>query len=367
MTDPRLQKLASILVNYSTKVKPGDWVVIQSQFNAEPMIEAVLKEVLKAGGYPSVSVTSDILKEAQLKYASDEQIQWVSPLDDMVIRKADVYIYLEAVENTSGLGSIDPKKQQLRQVALTELNKIMFERSGNGDFRWVFAQYPCPAFAQAAKMSLREFEDFVYQATGADSEDAVAYWQKIHVNQQRMIDWLKGKKTVQIRGANADLSLSIEGRNFINSDGNQNMPSGEIYTSPIENSANGWVYFTFPAIYNGREVEGVRLEFKDGKVVNATAKKNEEFLHAMLDTDEGARYLGELGIGTNFGIDRFTGSILYDEKIGGTFHLAVGNGFLEAGGKNLSSIHWDLICDMREDGEILVDGEAFFKNGKFQV
>jgi aminopeptidase len=216
-------------------------------------------------------------------------------------------------------------------------------------------------------MSLSDYENFIYKATFADQDDPVAVWQKIHTEQQKKVDWLAGKKTFQIRGVHADLTMSIEGRSFINSSGDQNMPSGEIFTSPVENSVTGWVEFTYPAIRLGREVEGVRLEFEDGKVVKASAKKNAAYLLEVLDTDEGARYLGELGIGTNFGISRFTKSILYDEKIGGSFHLALGSGFAQIGGQNKSIVHWDLICDARKDTEMIVDGELFYKNGEFKV
>jgi aminopeptidase len=216
-------------------------------------------------------------------------------------------------------------------------------------------------------MSLRDFEDFVYGATFADRDDPVAQWSKVHEEQAHYIEWLNGKEQVLVRGPHVDLSLSIKGRSFINSDGKKNMPSGEIFTSPIENSVNGWIEFTYPAITRGREVEGIRLVFKDGEVVEASAEKNEDFLISMLDTDDGSRYLGEFAVGTNYGIQRFTKSILFDEKIGGTIHLAVGRGFPEAGSENVSSIHWDMICDMRQDSEILVDGELFYRDGKFQV
>jgi len=214
-------------------------------------------------------------------------------------------------------------------------------------------------------MSLNAYTDFVYQATFADQPDPVARWQEVHQTQQRLVDWLSGKQQVTVKGPHVDLSLSIAGRTFINSDGKKNMPSGEIFTGPVEDSANGWVHFTYPAIRGGREVEGVRLEFTDGKVVGATAEKNEDYLISQLDIDEGARYLGEFAIGTNYGIDRFTKSILFDEKIGGTFHIAVGAGYPETGSLNKSSLHWDFICDMRTESEIRVDGELFYQNGRF--
>jgi aminopeptidase len=233
--------------------------------------------------------------------------------------------------------------------------------------RWVITRYPCPAFAQEADMSLSDYADFVYAACFCDKDDPVAEWQRVHDEQQEVVDWLKGRKIVTVKSPNADLTLSIEGRTFENSDGKNNMPSGEVFTGPVEDSCNGWVEFTYPAITGGREVDGVRLEFKDGKVVKATAKKNEEYLISQLDSDEGSRYLGEFAIGTNYGIQKFTKSILFDEKIGGSFHMAVGAGYPETGSKNKSSIHWDFICDVRKDSEIRVDGDLLYKDGAFKI
>jgi aminopeptidase len=367
MTDPRVSKLADILVNYSTKVKSGDLVFVIGSVNALPLHNEVLRYVYRAGGNPVGLLSGGGSQEIMYKEANDEQLKWISPLAHMVYEDADVFISLGAPSNTRALNNVDPKKQQLVSASRREIMEVYMKRSASGDLRWVLTNFPCHAYAQDADMSLSEYEDFVYQATFADQDDPVGAWQKVHDTQEKLVEWLKGKKEVVVRSPNADLTLSIEGRTFINSDGENNMPSGEIFTSPIEDSVNGWVEYTYPAIYLGREVEGVRLEFKDGKVVKATAEKNEEFLNSQLDTDEGARYLGEFAIGTNYGIDRFTKSILYDEKIGGSFHTAVGAGFPEAGSKNLSAIHWDMICDMRQDSEILVDGELFYKNGKFQV
>ncbi|MEK6222759.1 MAG: aminopeptidase, partial [Chloroflexota bacterium] len=262
---------------------------------------------------------------------------------------------------------VDPKKQALYSGARQELMDIGMQRSAAGDHNWVLAQYPCHPYAQDADMSLSDYEDFVYSACFADKDDPVAEWQKMHREQQVLIDWLKGKKKITVKSPNVDLSLSIEGRPFDNSSGQYNMPDGEIFTSPIEDSVNGWVHFTYPAIDGGREVEGVQLEFKDGNVVNASATKNEDYLIARLDTDPGARYLGEWAIGTNYGIQKFTKSILFDEKIGGSFHMAVGAGYPETGSQNKSAVHWDFICDVREDSEIHVDGELFYKDGKFQI
>ena len=367
MSDPRLKKLADLLVNYSVKVQPEEWVLINGHMVAEPLISEVLRAVLEAGGRPQVLMGSDDITEYSLKYANDDQISWIAPTVKLLWDEMDVMIVLQAFDNTRHMAGIDPKKLQLQGQSRQEIMKTYMERSATGDLRWVLTNFPCPAYAQDADMSLREYEDFVYGATYCDQDDPVAEWQRIHDEQQKVVDWLNGKKEVVLKSPNVDLSLSVEGRTFINSDGTNNMPSGEVFTGPVEDSANGWVKFTYPAIEKGKEVTGIRLEFKDGKVVNATAEKNEEFLLAMLDTDEGSRYLGEFAIGTNYGIQKFTKSILYDEKIGGSFHMAVGIGYPETGSKNVSSIHWDMICDVREDSEIHVDGELLYKDGKFMI
>ena len=367
MADPRMKKLAEILVDYSTAVRPGEWVLINGHVLALPLVNEVVGLVLRAGGQPTVMLSSEQLEETILREAGEEQLRWVSPIEALVDEKVDVTIGVRAAHNTRALSGVDPRKQQIRQSARRESMRSFMQRSAAGSLRWVVTQFPCPAYAQDADMSLGEYEDFVYGATFADQPDPVACWNNIYTTQQRLVDWLKGKRQVVVRGPHIDLTLSIEGRTFINSDGKRNMPSGEIFTGPVEDSVNGWVKFNYPAIRQGREVEGVELEFKDGKVVAARASKNEDYLLSQLDSDAGARYLGEFAIGTNMGIQRFTKSILFDEKIGGTLHMAVGAGYPETGSKNQSSVHWDFICDMRTDSQILVDGELFYKNGEFQI
>ncbi len=367
MADSRMKKLAKLLVDYSVKVKPGDWVYISAEKVAEPFVNLVLEEVLKAGGNPTVQLGSDMLRETIMNFSDDTQLSWVSPVQKLVIEQADVMINISASSNTRTLAAVDPKKQQIMGKANSEISKIYMNRSADGSLRWVITQFPCNALAQEADMSLRDFEDFVYGATFADQDDPIAKWTEISDEHEKMIAWLDGKKEVKVKSKHADLTLSIDGRKFINSAGTNNMPSGEIFTSPVEDSVNGWIYFTYPAITGGREVEGIRLEFENGKVVKASAEKNEDYLMKMLDMDEGSRTLGEFAIGTNYGIQKFTKSILFDEKIGGSIHLAIGAGFPEAGSKNVSAVHWDMICDMKTDSEILVDGELFYKNGKFVV
>ena len=367
MADPRLVKLADLLVNYSVKIKTGDWVLVRGDVIAEPLVTEVVSHIVMAGGNPTIQLSSDGLDEAFMANASEEQLNWVSPVSKMLYDDADVLMAIRATSNTRAMTGIDPEKERIRSVANRDLTETYMRRSAAKELRWVGTQFPCQAYAQEADMSLSNYEDFVYAATFCDKADPVAEWQKIHAEQQKIIDWLVGKKIVTVKSPNADLTLSVEGRTFINSDGEHNMPSGEIFTGPVEDSANGWVNFTYPAIRSGREVEGVRLEFKDGKVVKASAEKNEAYLLSQLETDEGAKYLGEFAIGTNYGIQQFTKSILFDEKIGGSFHMAVGSGYPETGSTNKSSIHWDFICDVKEDSEIRVDGELLYKDGEFQI
>ncbi len=367
MPDPRLTKLADLLVQYSVKVKPEDFVAIYYHPLAEELAAEVYRAVLQAGGLPHAGVDSDRIAEAKYRFASDKQLDWISPVDQLLYNDADVGIVLTASENTRFLTNVDPQKQQRVAAAGAGLMKVLMERTASGEFRWTMTQYPCQAYAQDAEMSLSEYQDFVHSATFTDQDDPVAAWQQVHDEQQKIVDWLKGKKRVTVQSPHAELSLSIEGRGFINADGTFNMPSGEVYTSPVEDSAEGWVEFTYPAIELGREVTGIRFEIEKGRVIRATAEKNEEFLNALLDTDEGARVLGEFAIGTNYGIRKFTGSILYDEKIGGSFHIATGLGFPEIGGKNVSGTHWDFISDIKEDSEIHVDGELLYKNGEFVI
>lgn len=365
MTDIKLNRLANVLVNYSTKVRVGDWVHVNANWQAIPLVKEVVAYILKAGGNPSVSLESSDLNEVFMSKAGDAQLQWMPPLDMHMIKNANVWIIIEAPENTRAMSGIDPARQQMRNQAYAKWTEAYTKRSTSGELRWVMTNYPCQSLAQNAEMSLADYENFIYQSTFADQVDPVQYWRDIHDEQERLISWLAGKRMISIRGPQADISFSIAGRKFINSDGDQNMPSGEIFTSPEEASINGWVYFTYPAIYQGTAVEGIRLEFERGRIVKSSAEKNEEFLLKMLDTDEGSRIVGEFGIGTNYGISRFIKNILYDEKMGGTFHFALGSGFGEAGGLNESSIHWDLITDATSETEMWVDGELFYKDGKF--
>lgn len=367
MPDLRLEKLADLLVNYSVKIRPADKVVIQGEAIAAPLMSAVYARVLQAGGYATVLPTLPEIGELFYRHASLQQLQHVSDIDRLVRERQDVLIQIEGATNTKALSNVDPKKISTRAQARAELSNIVMQRTAAGELRWVYTIFPTHAYAQDAEMSLHEFEDFFYQACMPDLNDPVGYWQRVAAQQDRLVNWLKGKRQVHVKAPGTDLRLSIAGRPFINCAGNFNLPDGEVFTAPVEDSVAGHVYFSYPAIYGGKEVAGVRLWFERGKVVRASAEKNQEFLLATLDTDEGARRAGEFAIATNEGITRFTRQILFDEKIGGSFHLALGASYPESGGVNQSAIHWDMICDLRAGGEIWVDEQLFYKEGKFAI
>jgi aminopeptidase len=367
MSDVRLTRMAEILLHYSADLHPGDWVLINANLAAKPLVEEVCRQAWAGGGRISLLWDSDDLTEAFLDTAPGESLGWLSPAEQMLFEQVNIILYLNAAENTRALSSVAPERMTLYQRGRGQLRQIRNRRVQSDGLRWVYTQYPCPALAQEAGMGLRAYQDFTYHALYADQADPVVCWRTVREHQQSWVDWLRGRHQVVLRGANIDLQLSISGRTFINACGQNNLPDGELFTGPVEDSVNGWVHFSYPAIFNGRSVEGIELRFERGKVVSAHAARDEGFLNSMLEADAGARYLGEFAIGTNYAIRDFSRNILYDEKIGGTIHLALGNGYPETGSANQSSIHWDLICDMRQEGEILVDGDLLFRNGEFQV
>jgi aminopeptidase len=361
-----LQRFARVLVEYSTDVHSGDEVAIVSSTAAEPLLQLLYTEVLDLGGHPNLLLNIADQEELFFRHASPLQLDWTPVLHQIVFEQFDVLIKVRAETNTRALSKIDPGLQARRQKAMAPTLAAQLRRGAEGSLRWVSTLFPTPAMAMEAEMGYLEYQEFVYRACHVYGEaDPVVYWQKVKIEQEKIVGHFEGRDQVHLQGPNVDLSLSIKGRKFINGCGQHNMPDGEIYTGPVEDSANGWVRFTYPAVYNGRVVEGVELTFKDGKVVNARADKHEDFLIQMLNTDVGARYLGEFAIGTNHEINRSTHNILLDEKIGGSFHLALGAGYPETGAFNKSVIHWDMICDIKIDSEIVLDGEVIYQNGAF--
>jgi len=331
------------------------------------LILAVYQLVLERGAHPFLQVGLEDAEELLYKYASDAQLDYVPRFMKGMVEEIDATITVWTDANTKRLTNVDPGRQSRRAVALRPLSDRLLERAAKKELRWTGTLYPTQAFAQDAEMSLREFEDFVYKACLVHEPDPIQCWRKISKEQQRLVDWLNKAKQIRVIGPDAELELEVTDRTWINCDGHENFPDGEIFTGPIEDSINGYIRYTYPACAYGREVEDVWLWFKEGKVVKATAGKNEEFLLKMLETDAGACYVGEFAFGTNPGIQRFTKNTLFDEKIGGTIHLALGKGYPESGSKNKSAIHWDMVCDLRKGGEVWVDGILFLKDGKIVI
>ncbi len=364
MTDLRVEKLARVLVQYSLDMKPGEQLAIKTNPFADELNLALYKEALLAGAHPFFMNEVPGMWDIFYEFAPAETLELVLPVDQWVHENCRAIMHIEAEYNTRELTNSDPSRIKRYRNSRSHIFKSMIDRMAAGELKWCLTVFPTYASALEADMSLREYQDFIYTAGMLDHPDPVAAWTEEAQRQQRWIDSLAGKDRLIFKGQDIDLRMSILDRSFEGAAGKLNFPDGEIYTSPVEGSVEGWVRFAYPAIIGGREVIDIELWFEGGKVVREKASKGGDFLTEMLNSDQGSRYLGELGIGTNYAIPRFTKNMLFDEKLGGTIHLAVGAGFPEVGGKNESSLHWDMLCDMAES-EIEADGEVFYKNGRF--
>lgn len=377
MRDHRLDRLADVLVSYSTRIKRGDLVMIESDPVGLPLVEAVYERVLRAGGHPFWKASSESLADVFMETAERHQLDYCSPLDLHAVNTLDARIVFWASQNTKHLSGADPERVAASRVARSEITKRFFARTAEGSLRWCGTLFPTQAAAQDAEMSLTQYEKFVFGAGLLHLPDPVAAWRQIHERQERVRAFLQTKRVLRFSAPagdghdGTDLTVDVDPEKsvWINCAGTENFPDGEVFCGP--QSADGHVNYTFPAVYNGREVEGVRLVFRGGRVVDASAKKNEAFLFAMLDQDGGARTMGEIAIGTNYAIKDFSRNTLFDEKIGGTFHAAVGAGYPESGSTNESALHWDMVCDLRPGanggGTIEADGKAFHKDGRFLI
>jgi aminopeptidase len=366
MRDSRLEKLADVLVNYSVGVKPDQLVRISGPPIAEPLVVELYRKVLTAGGHPTLRMAPEALNEIFLKHASDAQLRHLNPINLFEYEKIDCSIGIWAEENTKALTNCDPKKIGLTQAARKPLMDIFMKRAAEGSLKWVGTQFPCHAAAQDAEMSLGEYEDFVFRAGKLHESDPVGAWQRLSERQKRLIEFMQGKPDYHVVAANGtDVRMSLAAMTWINCDGHENFPDGEVFTGPVLDSVNGQINFSFPAVHHGRECDGVKLTFKNGKVVDASARKGEEFLISMLDMDGGSRMLGECAIGTNYDIQQYTRNTLFDEKIGGTVHFALGAGYPETGNSNQSGLHWDMVVDLRKGGFIEIDGVKVNVDGKF--
>lgn len=365
MPDPRLEKLADVLVGYSTAIRPGDVVRIEGHPPTTPLIRELYRASVRAGAHPTAALVVDEAVEALLAEGTEEQIEWV-PLDvRWNLEHGDVWIVLDGPENTKHLSGADPEKMARRVRAQEPYQTRYLERFQRAEFRWVLCGYPTEASAQAAGMSLSKFEELVFEAALLDADDPVAAWQRFGARLDRIGAFLQAKTELRVIGEDTDLSLGVGGRTWIRSNGRSNLPDGEVFTGPVETSVEGTIRFTFPATIRGRQADDVLLCFEAGEVVDATAARGEGFLREMIGMDDGARRVGEFAFGLNDAVTEYTGSLLLDEKIGGTVHLALGRSVPGTGGENGSALHWDMVCDLRRGGEVYADGELVYRDGVF--
>ncbi len=361
MQDVVVARWADLLVDYCLQAEPGEVIAISSELAARPLVEACFKALVLRGASPLLRLELPGLHEFFLEHASDAQLAFVAPPALFEAEATAARIRISAEADTHSMSRVDPRRQAIYERARDPL------RTAARKHRWVLTQFPTPAYACDARMSPEDYEQFVTAALFLDRPDPVAEWKELGRRQAGLVDFMSRARTIRIEAGGTDLTLSVAGRTWINSDGRRNMPSGEIFTGPVEDSATGTLRSGFPVCRDGRELVGISLQFREGKVVAARAEQGEDYLLAMLDLDPGARRLGELGLGLNPGIDRFTGSILYDEKIGGTVHLALGQSYPETGGINRSALHWDLIVDTRTAGRITADGQTVMENGRWLI
>jgi aminopeptidase len=366
--------MATILTEYSSPVQPGDYVtIVGNGSTCAPLIAALYEAILKRGGLPNVQAASPIgpdysdYFELYLREASDEQLDHLDTTAMHWVNVSDAIFFIKAPANAKALSAIAPERVARFRRAVMPFNSRYLERYAAGELRWTVVGWPTDALAQTAEMGLLDYTGFVARACGLDQPDPVAYWREFRARQERLVAWLADKRHAEVTGPGIHLSFDFQGRPWVSCHGEVNFPDGEIFTSPIEDSVTGTVAFNYPCVYLGSEVEGVKLRFENGVAVEAGAARNEAFLLSQLDLDAGARRLGEFAIGTNQGVTRMTRSILFDEKIGGTIHMALGRSYEESKGQNQSAIHWDMVHSMQDGGEIRVDGALFYRAGEFMV
>lgn len=361
-------KYAEVLVDYSTDVQKGDLVIIRAEsIHAKELVKSVYKRVIEKGAYPLIRTAIGDMAELFIKYASDELLDYVDPITEMEYKIVDKYISIGGPLNTKNMARADLSKLARRGKATKHLSEMMLERSAKGEAKWVIADVPTHALAQEARMSMDEYSEFLFKSCYLDLDDPVAKLKELDEKQTKWAEYLNNVKVLRVVGDRTDITFNVEGRRWISCSGLNNYPDGEVFTSPVEDSVNGEIYFDYPQNYRGNEAHGVHLWIENGRVVKATADKGEDFLNAMLDMDEGARGIGEIAVGTNDMIQEVTGNILFDEKIGGAIHMACGASYPETGGQNVSGLHWDLIKNMKNGGKIYADDVLIYENGKFII
>ena len=365
--DERIKKHADVLLDYSVGLKKGEKLSIMGQMASYPLMKEIYRKAIRLGAFPECHFTNEELQEIVLREGDEDQLKYVPESLKKSYQSSDVFLTIWGSANTRIFANIAPTRMKLSSRGKRPLLDLFFERLSKGEARWCGTLFPTRAVAQEANMSLFEFEEFTYKACYLHEKNPIARWQEIDRKQEKICHYLNQKGRLRIISRDTDLAVSIKERKWINCSGKENFPDGEVFTSPVEHSAEGHIRFSFPAIYDGREVEDIRLTLQNGKVMQASAARGEDFLQEMLKTDQGAGYLGEVAIGTNYHIRRFIKNILFDEKLGGTVHIALGRSLPEAGGKNISAIHWDMLCDMKEGGQIFADDQLIYQDGRFTV
>ena len=366
MRDPRVERLAELVAGYSLGVGSGQVMRINGEDSALPLATALFRAALRRGAHPYLNVSPSGLDEILFAEANEEQLAYIPESERVQTEQVDAWATIWSSSNTRALTRVDPDRRRIHLSAHYRMVNRRWQRISSGELALCGTLFPTHAHAQDAEMPLAQYEDFVYGACHVDgNDDPIAHWESVSADLTARARQLDGVRELRILGPDTDLRLVVEGRPWLPSDGKHNMPDGEVFTSPVETGTEGEIYFAFPSIFQGQEVENVRLRFEGGRVVHAEASAGEDYLRALIATDEGAGRLGEVAFGLNYEIDRFTRDILFDEKIGGTMHVALGGGFDEAGTKNTSDLHWDLICDLREEGEVYADGELVWRAGSF--
>ena len=365
--DTILTRYARLLTQYCLQVRPGDKVFISTTLLAEPLVREVYREAYAAG---AALVECDLVFRERdrifFQSASEQALRTPPTLQRLAMETFDCYLNIRAPYNLRETSGATPERAQIRNETLSPVNKAYFERTADRRLRRNLCQYPTDASAQEAGMNLSDYERFVYSACKLFNDDPQAAWLTVRASQQRIVDHLNKCKMVRYLADGTDIKFSTQGRIWMNSDGQTNMPSGEVYTSPVEDGVNGRVHFSYPCIYQGTEVEEVTLWVKDGFIEKWEARRGQEFLDHIFSLP-GTRRFGEAAIGTNYDIQQITKNILFDEKIGGSIHMAIGQSYLQTGGKNESSVHWDMITDMTRGGEIWADDEKIYQDGKFLI
>lgn len=360
-----LEKYANLLTGYCLDIKPGDKLYIKSTTLAEPLLKEVYRLALRKGAVVALDLSFEDKNKIFHDESEGDQLAYMTPNYERAMKEYDAYLVIRAPFNLMEEQNVDPNKRSTRSKHLKPIVQNYFSRTGNGELKRTLCQFPTQASAQAAGMSLDEYKRFVYKACHLYADDPEKEWLGVRESQEEIVAMLNRADKVRYKNAHMDIGFSVKDRIWMNSDGRTNMPSGEVFTGPIEDSVNGVAFFDYPAIFMGSEVKGVRLEVKDGEVVNWHAEVGKKVLDRVFNID-GATRFGEVAIGTNYNIQQATKNILFDEKIGGTIHMAVGQSYKQTGGLNKSSIHWDLIADMKQDSRIEVDGRSVYENGRFK-